>query len=188
MSQQELLKKVIHVLDANNIQYMVTGSIVSSLQGEPRSTHDIDFVVAIQKSSAKQLVEAFPPPGFFLDEGHVISAIETQGMFNLIGVTEGDKVDFWTLTGEPFDRSRFARRIVENITGIKIWVSTPEDTILMKLKWTKLSGGSEKQYTDALRVYEVQHETLDKNYLKYWVEELQLGDLWKRLTLEAELP
>lgn len=84
MSQQELLKKVIHVLDANNTQYMVTGSIVSSLQGEPRSTHDIDFVVAIQKSSAKQLV--------------------------------------------------------------------------------------------------------DKNYLKYWVEELQLGDLWKRLTLEAELP
>ncbi len=26
-----------------------------------------------------------------------------------------------------------------------------EDTILMKLRWAKLSGGSEKQFTDALR-------------------------------------
>jgi len=30
----------------------------------------------------------------------------------------------------------------------------------MKLKWAELSGGSEKQYTDALRVYEVQFEKL----------------------------
>ena len=29
-------------------------------------------------------------------------------MFNLLALTEGDKVDFWILTEEPFDRSRFA--------------------------------------------------------------------------------
>lgn len=45
MSQQELLKKVIQVLDDVGIQYMLTGSVVSSLQGEPRSTHDIDMEV-----------------------------------------------------------------------------------------------------------------------------------------------
>jgi hypothetical protein len=28
-------------------------------------------------------------------------------------------------------------------------------TILMKLRWAALSGGSERQFTDALRVYEV---------------------------------
>ncbi len=45
MSQQALLKKVIQVLDRAGIKYMITGSIVSSLQGEPRSTHDIDMVI-----------------------------------------------------------------------------------------------------------------------------------------------
>ncbi len=44
MSQQKLLKKVLSVLNQAGIQYMLTGSIVSSLQGEPRSTHDIDVV------------------------------------------------------------------------------------------------------------------------------------------------
>ena len=45
MSQQELLTKVVQALDAAGIEYMVTGSVVSSLQGEPRATHDIDLVV-----------------------------------------------------------------------------------------------------------------------------------------------
>jgi predicted nucleotidyltransferase len=55
MSQQELLKRVIQVLKESRIQYMITGSVASSLQGEPRSTHDIDIVIAIQKSVAKKL-------------------------------------------------------------------------------------------------------------------------------------
>jgi tRNA/tmRNA/rRNA uracil-C5-methylase (TrmA/RlmC/RlmD family) len=38
MSQQKLLKKVVQALDQAGIPYMLTGSIVSSLQGEPRST------------------------------------------------------------------------------------------------------------------------------------------------------
>jgi hypothetical protein len=44
---------------------------------------------------------------------------------------------------------------------------------LAKLRWAKLSGGSEKQFTDALRVYGLQYANLDKNYLKEWVDKLQ---------------
>lgn len=82
-------------------------------------------------------------------------------MFNLINLKEGDKVDFWILTDDPFDKSRFSRRITEEFMGIKLLVSTPEDTILAKLKWAKESGGSEKQFIDALRVYEVQYGKID---------------------------
>lgn len=56
MSQQELLKKVIQALDQAGIQYMITGSLASSLQGEPRSTHDIDMVIAIEESKVRQLI------------------------------------------------------------------------------------------------------------------------------------
>jgi len=59
MSQQELLKKVIQTLDQAGIQYMLTGSVVSSLQDEPRSTHDIDMIVAIQNLKVHKLVEVF---------------------------------------------------------------------------------------------------------------------------------
>ena len=187
MSQQELLKKVILVLDQNGIHYMITGSIVSSLQGEPRSTHDIDIVIAIQKSVTKKLAEAFPPPDFHLDEDSILDAITKQSMFNLIDVTTGDKVDFWILTDAPFDLSRFSHKISEEFMGLKLQVSSPEDTILAKLRWAKLSGGSEKQFTDALRVYEVQYGKLDINYIEHWVKELDLESLWKRLADEAEI-
>ncbi len=60
MSQQELLKKVVLTLEQLAIGYMVTGSLASSLQGEPRSTHDIDIVIDLPQSKAHELVAAFP--------------------------------------------------------------------------------------------------------------------------------
>jgi len=187
MSQQELLKKVIQVLDQTGIHYMITGSIVSSLQGEPRSTHDIDMVIAIQKSVTKKLAEAFPPPYFYLDEDSILDAITKQSMFNLIDITTGDKVDFWILTDASFDQSRFSRKVSEEFMGLKLQVSSPEDTILAKLRWAKLSGGSEKQFTDALRVYEVQYGKLNIHYIEHWAKELNLESFWKRLVDEAEI-
>jgi len=120
MSQQELLKRVVKVLEEAGIDYMITGSIASSFYGEPRSTHDIDVVVVIEKSKAKQLINAFPSPAYYLTEKSILEAIEFKNMFNLLEAEHGGKVDFWILTEEPFDRSRFSRRNIEEINELKI--------------------------------------------------------------------
>ena len=135
MSQQELLNRVIQALDQVGIQYMITGSVASSMQGEPRSTHDIDIVITIKESRAYDLGKAFPPGDFYLDEHCILDAIKRQSMFNLID----------------------------------------------------LKGGSEKQFNDAIRVYEVQYGKLDLAYLNNWVKRLDVESLWKRLIDEAEI-
>ena len=112
-------------------------------------------------------------------------AIERGSMFNLLDTTEGDKVDFWMLADSPFDKMRFSRKQEEEMLGLYMQISSPEDTILMKLQWAKLSGGSEKQFRDALRVYEVQFGNLDMAYLELWVHQLQVDELWNRLKQEA---
>ncbi len=66
-------------------------------------------------------------------------------------------------------------------------VSSPEDTILAKLRWAKLSGGSEKQFTDALCVYEVQYGKLDTDYMEHWAKKLDIESLWIRPINEAEI-
>lgn len=185
MSQPELLKKVISVLQQSGIDYMLTGSIASSLQGEPRSTHDIDMVVVIKPEQIHGLASAFESPDYYMDEESMLEAVCKQVMFNLIDVREGDKVDFWILTDEPFDISRFARKQQMNFMGISFNVSSPEDTILAKLRWAKLSGGSEKQFGDAVHVYEVQYQWLDREYLGAWVKRMNLELLWERLISEA---
>lgn len=186
MSQQELLKRVVEALRGAGIDFMITGSIASSLQGEPRSTHDLDVVVEIREEDVEPLLSAFPHPDFYADEEAARDAVRSGSMFNVLDMGEGAKVDFWLLTEEPFDRSRFARKIVEDVFGIMLNVSAPEDTILAKLRWSKLSGGSEKQYTDALRVYEVQAGTLDSEYLEEWAHRLGVSAAWERIRAEAE--
>lgn len=165
---------------------MVSGAVASSLQGEPRTTHDIDLVVDMDMASASEIVKAFPPPTFYLDEASIQEATEKRGMFNLIDLSTGDKVDFWMLTDSPFDRSRFARRYAQEVMGMRITVSSPEDTILVKLWWAKLSGGSQKQFTDALGVYEVQAQKLDMEYLRHWAGELGVAPMLQKLQEEAE--
>lgn len=187
MSQQELLERVIAELDRLQVPYMLTGSLASSLQGEPRATHDIDLVVELWAEAGQGLVQAFSEPDYYLSEAAIRNALLNQSMFNLIDVRGGDKVDFWILTDEPFDRARFARRRPETVFGTTMMVSSPEDTILMKLRWAKQSGGSRKQFGDALRVYEVQHPDLDRDYLERWVWRLSIRDLWLEL-LEAARP
>ncbi len=188
MSQQKLLASIVGLFDKQGIPYMLTGSLVSSLYGEPRSTHDIDVVVALSGSSSKKLIDAFPSPRFYVEESSILSAIDQKGMFNIIDSSEGDKIDCWILTDESFDQSRFLRRKTEELFGMKVSVTTPEDTVLAKLKWAKESGGSQKHFTDALRVYEVQHEILDFSYLKLWVETLHVRELWEKMIKEAEIP
>ena len=166
---------------------MVTGSVASSLQGKPRSTHDIGLGVALRESAAQKLVEAFPLPDFYLSEPSILDAINTGGMFNIIDTNEGDKIDFWMLTDEPFDQSRFSRKYAEDVMGFSIQISSPEDTILAKLRWAQLSGGSEKQFADALRVYEVQYGKLDLDYLADWAETLNVESELKRLQDAAQV-
>jgi hypothetical protein len=146
----------VEVLDGAGIDYMITGSLASSLQGEPRATHDIDLVIQITLQQLPELV------------------------------SEGDKVDFWLLTDEPFDQMRFSRKYVEDVLGMRLKVSSPEDTILQKLKWAMLSGGGEKAFVDALRVYEVQQGTLDLSYMEVWAGRIGIHELWARLKAEAE--
>jgi hypothetical protein len=186
MSQQQLLETVVPVLTSLGIDYMITGSIASSMQGEPRSTHDIDLVVAMPPQAIAPLVAAFSSPDYLLQEQAIRDALRHQSMFNLLSVADGEKVDFWILTQEPFDQSRFARRkpvpIGENVYA----VSAPEDTILAKLRWAQLSGGSAKQFKDALRVFEVQGRALDFSYLDEWAKRLGVEDLWQQIQAEGK--
>ena len=175
-------------LDQLEIPYMLTGSVVSSLQGEPRSTHDIDIVISLDSAKIEPFLQAFPASEYYVERTAIQQAIQNQGMFNLIDFQTGDKVDFWMLSSEPFYQSSFSRRYRENLLDISIPVSRPEDTILAKLRWAKLCGGSEKQYHDALRIYEVQYRNLDVEYLEDWARKLEVQSDWERIKSEAEIP
>jgi hypothetical protein len=185
MSQSELLRYVVALLESAAIPYMVTGSTVSSMQGEARSTHDIDIVISIRPSAIPTLLAGFPAPRFYVDEDAIRDAIKNFSMFNVLDNDSGGKVDFWILKPDPFEQNVFRRRYRESTAGLEVYVSQPEDTILSKLLWAKLSGGSEKQMSDCRGVYEVNYSQLDPEYLRHWAGVLGVEDLLDRVRREA---
>jgi hypothetical protein len=164
---------------------MLTGAIVSSLQGIPRTTHDIDVVVDLKLEDAREFAGHFSSEDYYISDSSIVQAFETCGSFNLIEPKTGFKVDFWLLTEDPFDVMRFSRRRAIDYQGLLLSVSSPEDTILMKLKWAESMGGSEKQFGDALAVYEVQHAILENAYLDEWADELGVSHLLEKLRERA---
>ena len=95
----------------------------------------------IDASQVDTFVQAFPTDRFYLDPDDVRATISGGRMFNLIDTLSGDKVDFWVSRKDSFDNSRFSRRQRTSVLGNDIWVSSPEDTILAKLRWVKRIWG-----------------------------------------------
>jgi len=180
-----LLAEAISALDSAGVGYVLTGSLVSSLQGEPRATHDVDLVIEVDARVVDRLVATFGVPRYFIDEVAARTALEERGMFNLLDTSTGDKVDFWALTDSEFDLSRFGRRTLSTAFGPEVYVTTPEDTILQKLKWARDSGGSERQFRDALGVYELQWGILDERYLDEWAQRLDVVELLAEVRAQA---
>jgi len=89
-------------------------------------------VVNITAAVTPVLTGAFPSPRYYLSAQGIKEALQHQSMFNIIDTEGGDKIDFWILTNEPYDKERFSRRCDENLWGMKCKISAPEDTILIE--------------------------------------------------------
>ena len=172
--QHELLAKVVEALDAAGIKHMVTGSFASTFHGEPRMTQDIDVVIDPDVSTIALFVGQFDPDTFYVDDA--VSATERRGMFNVIDVTTGWKVDLIIRKDRAFSEEEFSRRLAVRIADVATYVASAEDTILSKLEWSAKSG-SERQLRDVVSVIQIQRATLDFDYLQHWATELGIADL-----------
>ncbi len=185
MREAELLRRVIGTLERAGVPYMLTGSFASSLQGYPRSTGNVDLVAGLDAGAVRELKLAFPGPEFELDEEAALRAVAGLEAFQLTG-PGGARVVFWPASDSAFDRARFARSYAEEFQGQRLTVSSPEDTILVKLYWGGRSGETEKQAQDALGVYELQYSRLDLAYLRRWAAALGVQRQLAALEKEAQ--
>lgn len=160
------------------IDYVVTGSVVTSVYGEPRFTQDADIVVAPDAPLGGALARAFEPPRYYVDAQDVDASLKEGMICNLIDTETAKKVDFHPLKPEPFERSLFDRRRKVIYGDVEVWFPSPEDAILSKLRWARATGDGERHLRDARGVYEVQGAALDEEYLQRWAESLSVSDLY----------
>ena len=134
MTQAELLRYLVDVLETLGAEYMVGGSQASTYYGEPRLTRDVDVIVALHREQLAELLRRFPSDEFHVDEQTAREAVEARGQFNIIHPGSGLKIDVYVNPDAPYDRARLARRHKLPLApGVDAYFARPEDVILYKL-------------------------------------------------------
>jgi hypothetical protein len=175
------LRRIVGLLEAANVPYMLTGSFASTFHGTPRATQDIDLVVAPSPGGLKHFLDGCLVEGFYVDEARVRDAETRRGQFNVIDAATGWKADLIVQKDRPFSAMEFSRRQAAHLLGMHVFVASPEDVVLSKLEWA-LRGGSERQLQDAAAVLGVQGDRLDVEYVEQWATRLGVSELWRRIS------
>jgi hypothetical protein len=178
----DIALRVAGALTLVRAEYFLGGSLASSIQGEPRATNDIDFVIALPAGRVGALCDALGAD-FEVDRDMLRDAVLHARCANVFYLPVVTKVDLFGRAYEPFDESEFARRrsVVVRSTGESLVIKSPEDTVLRKLLWYRQGGEvSEKQWRDVVSVLRISGNTLERDYLQTWAERLKIADLLER--------
>lgn len=176
MTLAEFVADVVRRLEAASIEYMIGGSVASSIYGEPRTTRDIDIVVEVTSESLASLFAALDRSRMYVDEPPTGQPVLAGQIYNLLDIQGGWKADLVVRKARPFSVVEFARRARRDVLGTAAMVASVEDVVLTKLEWSLVSGSS-RQVDDARGIVAVQGDRLDLEYLQRWATELGVIEL-----------
>lgn len=167
MTLESLAIKVVEATEAAGVDFMVVGAIAAGAYGVPRSTKDVDLLVAVSVTGGvAAVIQSLAPLVEF--EPQVVFDTLTWGR-RQVGQSRSTppfKVELFELFDDPFVQEEFRRRqqVFVPMLGRSTWLPTPEDVIVQKLRW-----GRSKDLDDARDVLAVQGpETLDMAYINAW--------------------
>jgi len=184
MLEPDLIELFAQPLNQAGFRYLVSGSVAAMLYGEPRVTHDIDFVVFLRSEDALRLAAIFPSAQFYVPPAAVIleeMARERRGHFNIIHADSGLKADFYTAGHDELHAWAFRNARSYSIGKNPIRLAPPEYVILRKLEYHR-EGGSEKHLRDIRAMLAVSGDLLDRPALQDWIARLGLEIEWKCVT------
>jgi hypothetical protein len=109
---------------------------------------------------------------FYYSEEAIYQAVQRKSMFNVIDFHTGMKVDLIIRSSDLFEQEKFHNRRKTNYQGIDLWVISPEDLVVSKLRWIQ-ELQSEKQKSDIANL--LSSEGLNMEYIRKWCEILKLN-------------
>ncbi|MFP4164994.1 MAG: hypothetical protein ACLFVE_13520 [Chitinispirillaceae bacterium] len=184
MLQPDLISLFIMPLEKAGFEYMVTGSVASTLYGEPRLTHDIDLVLVLRVDEIGKLCDYFPSSDYYCPPPDVIRIElnrQTFAHFNLIHHESGYKADCYPFTGNPLHFWALKnRKTIQIDSDFSVQTAPPEYVIIRKLQFFR-EGGSQKHLMDVRKMIAMPDLNLDEEVMMDWIEKLELRNEWNRI-------
>jgi hypothetical protein len=189
MQEPDLLKLFVVSLEQANFNYVITGSIASSLYAEPRLTHDIDIVIHLNLRDAKQIPVIFPPKNYYCPPMEIISdeiKRPVRAQFNVIHHDSGFKADFFLIGNDPLHEWAFSnKRRMPIGDEYSVWLAPPEYVIIRKMQYFS-EGDSDKHLRDIQNMLAILHENLNFKFIEMQSTRLGLTQIWQRILEKIE--
>lgn len=181
MPEPELFLLFVRPLNRAGLRYVVSGSVAAIFYGEPRLTHDVDFIVHLNSNDIQKLVTAFPATEFYLPPLETIlteTARAERGHFNLIHRDTGFNADMYPTGRDELNAWAFRDKRPVAFEGETIMLAPPEYVIVRKLEYYR-EGHAEKHLRDIRAMLAVSGEQLDRALLNEWLQRRGLESEWR---------
>lgn len=139
-----LVRRLVRCLSNSGLDYAFTGALAVSFYGSPRTTSDVDVMVALGGGGGDKLkiIEALRCSGLEVDEGKIDNAL-TSG-YNIASFED------WASPYSVdviFSPDRLDKR-PGNVAGLNTFLQLPEGLILAKLRMIKATLTRERAMKD----------------------------------------
>lgn len=174
------LERVCAALNHCDVPFVIGGSLASSLWGHVRQTNDADLAIFATTSTPECLRQQLGLDYIIFPSDWTPLFEETDfpcGDITFVG--GGFRCDLFLAPASEFSRLQFQRAVRADIGfGVAVPISSPEDTVLVKLRWYELGNRvSDRQWNDIVQVLEVQAGRLDLEYLERWAKHFGVDEL-----------
>jgi len=180
MNQTEIFGFVIEVLGKLKINYMIVGSVASTVYGKPRLTYDMDILIDLKENQIEELAGSFDSD-WYADAEMIKEAIAKNMPFNFIHAPTALKIDFFPAESGEYEKAQFLNKTEKQFDEKQsAYFSSAEDVIVKKLDYY-MDGKSEKHLEDIKGMLGARREKLNFKYIDYWSQKKGSFDVWKKI-------
>ncbi len=179
-SVEEIIRLVCDYLNDSQVPYVIVGGFAVMYHGRPRATADIDLIISMEEDAIPSFVEFLKENNFFVDEHDIKQAFKEKGHCTIEDSETLFRLDIKGVY-EYADRKALENRIPADLNGVRLYMSSAEDTILNKLTWSR-----ERDLKDSLSIYVRRKAELDMNYLREEAEKRGVSGKLEELMEIAE--
>ncbi|MEK9141364.1 MAG: hypothetical protein AAB308_09955, partial [Nitrospirota bacterium] len=178
---EDAFADLFQILNQLPFPYCLMGALALGAWGNPRTTQDLDVMIAIGPTDRAQLLTALEPRGFAEDTQWA----EHNPMIkeHHIRLHRGAVPVDLMLPKDDHDQVCLARRRQYELGKLSLWIISSEDLVIHKLK-----AGRAQDFIDVLSVLQRQAESLDRTYMTNWVKRLGIWEEWQYVQTQADSP
>lgn len=165
------LFKVTDLIESADAPYIIFGAVAVGIWGRVRATLDVDVMIRTDDAGLSRVETAAEAAGLSVDHRWLEWNPQRRGV-QLRLILEPYRADV-VRAMNAHDHASVERRSRVDWRGRSLWVVSPEDLILQKLKAQR-----DQDLIDAAGIVEEQRGRLEQQYLDLWA---------RRLGIEQEL-